>query len=73
MNKIFSVVGAALLLATTSQMAQAADAEAGKKVFNKCSVCHSVEPDKVKVGPSLFGVIGRKAGTLYPDSITQQR
>lgn len=44
--------------------AAAADAEAGKKVFNKCAACHSVEPGKVKVGPSLWGVVGRKAGTL---------
>lgn len=50
-------------LAVTGQ-AGAADVEAGKKVFNKCAACHSVEPGKTKVGPSLWGVVGRKAGTL---------
>lgn len=44
--------------------AGAADVEAGKNVFNKCAACHSVEPGKTKVGPSLWGVVGRKAGTL---------
>ncbi|MFO1128757.1 MAG: cytochrome c family protein [Rhodospirillales bacterium] len=43
--------------------AYAADVEAGKKAFAKCAACHSVEPGKNKVGPSLFGVVGRKAGT----------
>lgn len=40
------------------------DATAGKKVFNKCTACHDAKTDKNKVGPSLLGVIGRKAGTL---------
>jgi cytochrome c len=40
------------------------DAVAGKKVFNKCMACHDAKTDKNKVGPSLLGVIGRKAGTL---------
>jgi len=44
--------------------AQAGDAEAGKTVFIKCGVCHTLEKDVSKVGPSLYGVFGRKAGTL---------
>ncbi|WP_315925988.1 cytochrome c family protein [Mesorhizobium sp. SP-1A] len=42
----------------------AGDAAAGKKVFVKCMVCHEAATDKDKVGPSLHGVVGRKAGTL---------
>ncbi len=42
----------------------AADIEAGKKAFIKCQVCHSAEKDVSKIGPSLHGVFGRKAGTL---------
>jgi cytochrome c len=42
----------------------AADAEAGKKVFYKCAVCHSAESGVTRVGPSLYGVVGRKAGSL---------
>lgn len=49
--------------------AMAGDAEAGKRAFIKCGVCHAVEKDVSKIGPSLHGVIGRKAGTLasYPN------
>lgn len=40
------------------------DPVAGKKVFGKCVMCHSVEPGVKRLGPSLAGVIGRKAGTV---------
>lgn len=42
------------------------DAAAGEKIFIKCKTCHTLEAGKNKVGPSLAGVIGRKAGTA-PD------
>ena len=41
----------------------AGDAKKGKKIFNKCKACHTVKAGKNKVGPSLHGVVGRKAGT----------
>lgn len=44
--------------------AQAGDAAAGKDVFKVCAACHTVEAGKNKVGPSLFGVVGRKAGAI---------
>jgi nitrite reductase (NO-forming) len=31
-------------------------------VFRKCQACHSMEPGKTLLGPSLAGIIGRKAG-----------
>ena len=41
------------------------EAEEGAKVFKRvCSVCHAIDAGKNKVGPSLFGVIGRKSGTV---------
>lgn len=59
---------AALLCAVAAAAAQPAraqgDAAQGKKVFRKCAVCHDTRPGKTKIGPSLFGVIGRKSGTL---------
>ncbi len=44
--------------------AQAQDAAAGKKVFAKCTACHDATTGKDKIGPTLVGVFGRKAGTL---------
>lgn len=41
----------------------AGDIESGEKIFAKCKACHTVMPDKHRVGPSLAGVIGRTAGT----------
>lgn len=32
--------------------------------FSQCMMCHSDVQGRMAVGPSLFGVIGRKAGTL---------
>jgi len=42
----------------------AADVEAGKADFKKCALCHTVEAGKNKIGPSLFGVVGRKSANL---------
>ena len=39
------------------------DAVRGKKVFKKCKACHAIKAGKHKIGPSLHGVVGRKAGT----------
>ena len=37
----------------------------GEKVFKKCSACHMIAPDgKNKIGPNLWGVIGRTAGAV---------
>jgi len=34
----------------------------GAKIFKKCKACHSF--DKNKIGPSLAGIVGRKAGAV---------
>ena len=37
----------------------------GKKVFKKCVACHNIAKGKGnKIGPALFGVLGRQAGSL---------
>jgi cytochrome c len=65
MNKAkFFAVALASAMALTSATAMAAgDATKGAQVFKKCKACHSIKAGKKKVGPSMFGVVGRKAGT----------
>jgi cytochrome c len=55
------VAGAGLLLALGASAAPAADVDHGKQVFQACAACHSDKPDAL--GPSLVGVVGRKAGS----------
>ncbi|WP_298301202.1 cytochrome c family protein [uncultured Erythrobacter sp.] len=40
------------------------DAAAGETVFAQCRTCHLIDEGKNGVGPSLYGVIGRTAGTI---------
>lgn len=41
----------------------AGDAKRGAAAFRQCAACHALEPDRHLTGPSLAGVVGRKAGT----------
>ena len=42
-----------------------ASAAEGAKVFKKCAACHSIaEGGANKIGPALWGVIGRKSGSV---------
>ena len=51
------------VMAATTALADG-DPAKGKQIFNKCMVCHSIQAGVNKIGPSLHGVVGRKAGTL---------
>ena len=43
------------------------NAAEGAKVFKKCAACHSInEAGSNKIGPALWGVLGRSAGSV-PD------
>ncbi len=57
------VLGVLLLIAANGPGA-AADVEAGKVIFKKCALCHTAEAGKNKIGPSLFGIVGRKSASL---------
>jgi nitrite reductase (NO-forming) len=48
--------------AMSAPLAGGGDPAAGKLVFRKCQVCHSLEPGKNVLGPSLAGIMGRKSG-----------
>jgi cytochrome c len=52
-----------LLLAATHRAEAAGDPDAGAQVFRTCAACHTLEPGAHRTGPSLAGVLGRKAGT----------
>lgn len=39
---------------------KAGDAAKGKETFEQCSVCHNVDSDEKKMGPSLKGLFKRK-------------
>lgn len=64
--KKYSLVAAAFVLVAISQHSMAAgDSKKGKDVFaEECGDCHSAIPGKNKKGPALFGVMGRKAGSV---------
>src|SRR5436189_5583350 len=49
------------------------DAAAGEQVFRRlCSPCHEIGPDaKIKLGPPLNGIDGRKSGTLTVSTTPQ--
>lgn len=59
----FLAIAAAVALTGGSALA-AGDAAKGAKVFKKCKACHTAKKGgKHKVGPNLFGVVGRMAGS----------
>ncbi|CAN0587514.1 unnamed protein product, partial [Ectocarpus sp. 12 AP-2014] len=71
---------ATAFLATSALAQDAGDPAEGEKVFRQCKTCHAVTDadgnDVVKggkVGPNLYGVVGRTAGTWddfrYSDSM----
>lgn len=62
-NKILSLAVCGLVWLAAAPVSAGGDAEAGKKVFNKCKACHALEAGKKKIGPSLHGIIGSTAGS----------
>ena len=55
---------AALLIVVLPASALAADANNGKALFARCAACHTATKGGPNgIGPNLFGVVGRKAGT----------
>ena len=56
----------AAAVALTSTGASAQDADKGKALFNSrtCVACHTNTGTANRVGPPLFGVVGRKAGSV---------
>mgnify|MGYP001472047247 CR=1 FL=1 len=70
MTVIRSAIVLAALLASGAAFAQggpapkSAEEAAGKQVFHQCAACHSLDSSKNAFGPSLYNVVGRKAGSM---------
>ena len=50
-----------LALAAAGPALAAGDPVAGKAVYAQCAACHSLDGETSPLGPSLKGVVGRKA------------
>jgi cytochrome c len=61
-STILAALAAAVLFAAPA-LADG-DAAKGEKVFAKCKACHENEKGVNKVGPTLKGVVGRKAASV---------
>ena len=55
------LIAGAFVSATYAAHAEG-DAERGAKRFEDCAACHALETGQESVGPTLYGVFGRKAG-----------
>jgi cytochrome c len=59
-----AIVASFSFAAIASPASAEGDVAAGKTLFNQCRACHQIGPDaQNSVGPSLNGIVGRKAGT----------
>jgi cytochrome c2 len=65
--KLWGMLSGAVVLLAPVLVARAqgvGDAQRGAQVFAQCKICHSLEAGKNMLGPSLHGLIGRKAGSV---------
>ncbi len=62
----FAVAASVLTLVLAATGVAHADGEAarGEKRFDECATCHSLKEGVNGIGPSLHGLLGRKAGSL---------
>jgi len=58
------LLGAAAAVVAGSAARADGDAARGEKRFEECATCHTTERGVNNVGPSLYGVFGRKAGEI---------
>jgi len=63
MKKFRALVIVLAVLAAGGNAQAAGDVEKGKRAFNKCKACHALEAGKKRIGPSLYGMFGKTAGT----------
>jgi len=59
-----TLAAAAAFFANSAPSQAAGDVEKGKEIFKKCALCHTNEAGKNKIGPSLFGIVGRHSASV---------
>ena len=60
---VFSTL--ALLASFAPALAAEEQGDDGQVAFNNaCRTCHSFKPDDNRLGPTLHGIVGRKAGSI---------
>ena len=79
MKSLFTTSATLLALSLSLPAFAEGDAEKGEKAFKKCKACHAIASDDEtlvkggKIGPNLYGVIGRTAGSVedfkYSDAL----
>lgn len=62
--RVTGVVFAAAMGLLTSAAHAEGDPAAGKTQFNKCGICHSAKQGENKIGPSLYGIVGRPSHSI---------
>jgi cytochrome c len=62
-GRIGAVVAVFVFAGAIANPGYAQDAEQGKNIFKACATCHATD-QAARVGPSLGGIVGRKAGAV---------
>lgn len=59
--------------AAAAQSCDQVSLDKGERIFMRCKACHTVEQGKNRIGPSLYGVVGRpvasESGYNYSDAM----
>lgn len=62
---LFALTGTAAAQSATRDALEPPSLERGAELWGKCRACHTLEPQgRNIVGPRLYGVFGRKAGSV---------
>jgi cytochrome c len=59
-----TILAAALALAAAGVARADGDAARGEKRFEECATCHTLQRGVNNVGPTLYGLVDRKAGEI---------
>ena len=72
----FSSPAAVILIAALPAAQAQTSSDAGQIAYNNaCRTCHSIREGDNRLGPSLYGIVGKKAGTVsgYDSSPAMQQ